>query len=67
MRGHRNDMPKVVLRSTLGYLEREAKRRAEGGAARRFGCTTTSCWRWSRCCGGRSGVAPRSSTTFETG
>ena len=34
MKGQRNDMPKIVLRSTLGYLERESARRAKGGAAR---------------------------------
>ena len=30
MKGDKNDMPMVVLRSALGYLEREAKRRSEG-------------------------------------
>ncbi len=30
MKGERNDMPKIVLRSTLGYLERETARRANG-------------------------------------
>ena len=30
LKGLRNDMPRVVLRSTLGYLERESARRAKG-------------------------------------